>query len=402
MKDLSISAFDYLLPPDQIADFPLPQRDASRLLVYRDNSIEDFHFGQLPDFLPQNASLVLNDTRVIEARLLFRKESGGTIEIFCLEPERPAGMIGAMAETVSAEWRCLIGGASKWKPGLVLEKDLHVDGIQVILHARFLAKEADSFRVGFSWTGSVSFAAVLHAAGQIPLPPYIKRTPDAADTERYQTVFAHQKGSVAAPTAALHFTPSVFAELAEKGIETGYVTLHVGAGTFMPVKSETIGEHPMHAEHFTVTLDFLERLAAAETIVAVGTTSLRTLESLYWLGVKVKQGQTDLVLGQWEAYELPGDATYRETLLCLVDHLRAMGKSELDCRTSLLILPGYRIKSARALITNFHQPKSTLLLLVAAFIGPNWKKVYDHALRSGYRFLSFGDSSLLWREESAR
>ncbi|MDB5251172.1 MAG: hypothetical protein JWP27_341 [Flaviaesturariibacter sp.] len=398
MKDLKISAFDYQLPADQIAEFPLSRRDASRLLVYESGSITDTAFDQLPELLPPNATLVLNNTRVIEARLLFRKESGGTIEIFCLEPALPAEMSQAMAATNSTEWNCLIGGASKWKPGLVLEKNVPVDGHETILSAQYLGKEAGHFRIRFSWTGGSSFAAILHAAGQIPLPPYIKRTPEAGDEERYQTVFADRKGSVAAPTAALHFTTEVFAALDQKGIRREAVTLHVGAGTFMPVKSETIGGHAMHAENFSVSAGLLERITGASTIVAVGTTSLRTLESLYWLGVKLKGGDSSLVLGQWEAHDLPGEMSYRESIRILLDHLGKTGKTELECRTSLLILPGYRIRSAHGLVTNFHQPRSTLLLLVAAFIGEDWKRVYDHALQSRYRFLSYGDSSLLWRK----
>lgn len=399
-QPLSIEAFDYHLPEDRIAAFPLADRDHARLLVYQNGGINDDTFYHLPRHLPPQSTLIVNNTRVIEARLLFQKATGGTIEIFCLEPAEPADMAAAMAQTGSAQWRCLIGGASKWKPGQVLQKELQVDGLATTLSARYLQKEGESFTIAFQWPGDHTFAAVLEAAGAVPLPPYIKRKASAGDADRYQTVFARHKGSVAAPTAALHFTPATFEALEARAILPRPITLHVGAGTFRPVKTATVEEHPMHAESFSVNAATLKELLAASLIVAVGTTSLRTLESLHWLGVKVLKDPVlkDLALGQWEAYELEQEAySYAESLQALQRYLEKEKREELLCRTSLLIRPGYRFRSARALVTNFHQPRSTLLLLIAAFIGDDWKKVYAHALESGYRFLSYGDSSLLWR-----
>ncbi|GAB4094459.1 S-adenosylmethionine:tRNA ribosyltransferase-isomerase [Flaviaesturariibacter terrae] len=398
MNDLPISAFDYPLPDDRIAAFPLPERDASRLLVAESGRIDDRHFRDLPSLLPEGATLVVNDTRVIEARIFFQKPSGGVIELFCLEPARPAEMTAALQSEGPVQWRCLIGGASKWKPGQVLRKTLELRGAECVLEARFIAKEPEDFIVELQWTPALPFAEVLHAAGAIPLPPYIRRAAQTADSERYQTIFARNEGSVAAPTAALHFTESVTAALEAKGIRRVPVTLNVGAGTFRPVKSETIGGHPMHGEYFQVSRESLRALIDSKTIIAVGTTSLRTLESLYWLGVKTAAaGSLQTELGQWEAYELTGSMSYAESLQVLWNILEQEGFDTLYGRTSLLIRPGYRFRSADALVTNFHQPKSTLILLVAAFIGEAWRDVYQHALDGGYRFLSYGDSSLLWR-----
>lgn len=394
-----IEDYTYNLPPERIAGHPLAQRDASKLLMYEAGVIKTDTFYHLPDYLPSHALLVLNDTRVIEARLFFEKPTGGRIEIFCLEPYGSKAMEQAMQETGSAQWRCLIGGASKWGRGQILQKFILVNDAPVTLEAVYIQKEEDSFVIEFRWTGGHSFSDVLHAAGAVPLPPYIKRNAVAEDAERYQTVFATHKGSVAAPTAALHFTHGVFKKLEQKSIWPAYITLHVGAGTFKPVKTETIADHHMHAESFTVSMGFLKSLIEAEIIVAVGTTSLRTLESLHWLGVKLLEyGEPKkFELRQWEAYDLAQhDIRYRVSLQALLRYLENTNQHELHCSTSLLIVPGYRFKSASALITNFHQPRSTLLLLVAAFIGDDWKKIYDYALQHDYRFLSYGDSSLLW------
>jgi len=399
--DVAIDEFDYPLPAEQIAAFPLPDRALSKLLVYTTGEIKDEQFLDLATHLPAGSTLVLNNTRVIEARLHFTKPTGGVIEIFCLEPFLPSVVEEAMSATSSVQWLCLIGGASKWKPGQLLQQSFLLNGKQTVLTAKYLQKEAESFLIEFSWTGDTPFGDVLEAAGAIPLPPYIKRKPDSKDAERYQTVFATQKGSVAAPTAALHFTEAVLDTLHAKQIETGYLTLHVGAGTFRPVKTVTVAEHPMHAETFLVTSSFIKLLLNATTIIAVGTTSLRTLESLYWIAVKLIKGETEQFLGQWEAYELESNGlTYKESLEFWLEYLQKRDVEEIQCKTSLLILPGYAFKSANGLITNFHQPKSTLLLLIAAFIGMDWKRVYNHALENDYRFLSYGDSSLLWRNSS--
>jgi S-adenosylmethionine:tRNA ribosyltransferase-isomerase len=399
MEDLLMEGFDYPLPDDRIAAFPLPERDASRLLVYKSGKIEDAAFRELPHFLPRGATLVLNDTRVIEARIFFQKSTGGVIELFCLEPHAPADMTRALESTGPVQWHCLIGGASKWKPGQVLEKKLSIDGQEALLQARFISRQPDDFIVELEWNSAHHFAAVLHAAGAIPLPPYIKREAQSADAERYQTIFARHEGSVAAPTAALHFSDNVLASLDAQGISRTTVTLNVGAGTFKPVKSDTIGGHAMHAESFTVTRATLQALIAATQLVAVGTTSLRTLESLYWLGAKTAAaGALQTELGQWEAYETGGQLSYKESLQHLLEALDKTDSDVLEGRTALLIRPGYKFRSADALVTNFHQPRSTLILLVAAFIGKDWRTVYQHALDNGYRFLSYGDSSLLWRE----
>jgi S-adenosylmethionine:tRNA ribosyltransferase-isomerase len=385
----------YELPLERIADHPLPERDASKLLVYQDSGLTDSSFSNLSSFLPADSTLVLNNTMVIEARLFFQKTTGGVIEIFCLEPE--GEMVKTMQSTRQTTWKCLIGGASKWKHGQVLEKRLLVNDKEVVLKARFTAKRDGYFVIEFNWNGGETFAEILHVAGTIPLPPYIKRKTIDSDKERYQTIFHEKPGSVAAPTASLHFTEKVFSELEKKGISRTYVTLNVGAGTFMPVKTEDLREHTMHAELFTITRTAINNILNSDLLIAAGTTTLRTLESLYWIGVKAADDKNARTLEQWDAYSLADDLTYRESLEMLLRIMDETGEEELNCSTKLLIMPGYRFKSAAALITNFHQPGSTLLALVAAFVGEDWKKIYDHALQNDYRFLSYGDSSLLWR-----
>lgn len=398
-SQIYIQKYDYELPSHRIAAFPLAERDRSRLLVYEKGIIKDEEFTKLPSLLPQNTTIVLNNTKVIEARIFFQKPTGALIEVFCLEPYQPPAITEAMLQTKKVQWLCLIGGASKWKPGQLLHKEISIHQDKVELVAQYIEKQQDSFVIEFNWNLPYSFGEVLHAAGAIPLPPYIKRSAEEQDAERYQTVFATEKGSVAAPTAALHFTEAVFDRLKQKRIELDYITLHVGAGTFKPVKTETIADHAMHAESFSVSRQVLQSLLAAETIVAVGTTTLRTLESLHWLGVKLLfHNDTSFTLTQWEAYDLAEhNMAYQQSLQTLLHYLQKTEQAELHCRTSLIIVPGYSFLSAKALITNFHQPRSTLLLLVAAFIGEDWQKVYEHALQHDYRFLSYGDSSLLWR-----
>jgi S-adenosylmethionine:tRNA ribosyltransferase-isomerase len=403
MKDLTemdLEEFKYELAPSLIADFPLAERDASRLLIYKDGNIQDDLFKHLPSYLPQRATIVLNNTQVIEARVFFEKPTGGVIEIFILEPY-DSNIAEAIKQTKKVTWKCLIGGASKWKPKELLLKIVNIQNAFVELKARYIEKQTDHFIIEFEWGSLHSFTEVLKAAGEIPLPPYIKRKAIENDAITYQTIFAEKKGSVAAPTASLHFTTAVFNALKEKNIYTSYVTLHVGAGTFKPIKTSRIIGHQMHAENFSVTATSLSELLNADVIVAGGTTSLRTLESLYWLGVKlIKNHLFDNTLQQWEAYDLHcPEIKYKDSLRRLLDYMQQIKKDELFCRTSLLIVPGYSFRSADALITNFHQPLSTLLLLVAAFIGKDWEKVYDHAVKDNYRFLSYGDSSLLWRKD---
>lgn len=395
-----ISDYTYELPSANIAEVPLLNRDDSKLLVYKDGKIMDSVFHQLPSYIEPGSTLILNNTRVIEARLLFQKETGATIELFCLEPYE-LSIEQAMQQHEKIIWKCLIGGASKWKPGQLLTKPIG-DNSGYVLTARYIEKKEDYFLIEFSWNkASTSFVEVLHETGAIPLPPYIKRKAEKLDWERYQTVFSEQEGSVAAPTAALHFTQNTFQQLKERNVTYDYITLHVGAGTFKPVKSATIAGHSMHAEPFSVKKQVIEELIKANKIIATGTTSLRTLESLYWISLKLKLSpNAELMLDQWEAYaideQLP-NIPAKESFEYLLQWMNENAVTELHCRTSLIIIPGYQFKVAHGLITNFHQPHSTLLLLIAAFIGDNWKKVYSHALQNNYRFLSYGDSSLLWR-----
>ena len=402
-QEILIKDFTYEIPETTIAEFPLEQRDQSRLLVYKTSKFENHYFNEISNLLPAYSTLILNNTRVIEARILFQKSTGGVIEIFCLEPYLQS-IEEAIQRKVFAQWECMIGGASKWKAGQVLTKQIFVENKKTILSARYVEKQEENFIIEFSWEpNEFSFLQIIHAAGAIPLPPYIKRAPEKLDEERYQTVFAKEEGSVAAPTAALHFSDKVFEDLKKKNIDIEFITLHVGAGTFKPVKSESIADHTMHSEPFTVSQKLIQSLINAKTIIAVGTTSLRTLESLYWIGLKlIHEPKEDFILEQWEAYELEEkypDEEHKNVLTDLLEWMKKKKIIELHCRTSLIIVPGYKFKIPSALITNFHQPQSTLLLLVAAFIGPDWKKVYQHALENNYRFLSYGDSSLLWRSQ---
>lgn len=402
-EEILIQDYTYTLPDDRIAHHPLPKRDESKLLVYKSGKMETCRFYDLPHHLPEQTTLILNNTRVIEARIFFTKATGGVIEIFCLEPAGQS-MELSLQQKGETEWTCMIGGASKWKPGLVLQKSLVIDGKEVVLEARYKEKLADAFTIHFSWApADLQFVQILHAAGNIPLPPYIKRSAELEDSERYQTIFARQEGSVAAPTASLHFTDEVFSNLAQKGITPNFITLNVGAGTFKPVKTATIADHTMHHETFSVGRDTLKAILAAKTIVAAGTTSLRTLESLHWIGVKLLMGKNkiDFQLAQWEAYKLDQSVPYSESIGALLNWMNENGKENLECRTALLIVPGYSFKIPSGIITNFHQPQSTLLLLIAAFIGEDWKKVYQYAMDNEFRFLSYGDSSLLWNAHPA-
>ena len=401
-KKISILDYTYDLPDDRIALHPLAERDASKLLVFKDGDIKQDVYKNIADYLPPDSLLVFNDTKVIKARIRFRKSSGGVIEIFCLEPYEDINEYSSiMNKKGSVKWKCLIGGASKWKEeGLVMELGIR----NWVLEARLTSKLSDAYVVEFSWApADLSFAEVLEHAGDIPLPPYIKRKTETADTERYQTIYAKDEGSVAAPTAGLHFTKDIFKRLAEKNIRSAFVTLHVGAGTFKPVKASTMQGHEMHAEWIDVSMEMIENLLLQldKTIVAVGTTSLRALESLYWMGVKtVLQPQIkELQLGQWEVYEEPlvnFNITTREALTSLLSWLKKNNAERLFTRSQILIAPGYSFEMVQAIITNFHQPRSTLLLLVAAATGNDWRNIYDYALQNDFRFLSYGDGSLLF------
>lgn len=422
-ENIFIKDYNYLLPEERIARYPLPERDASKLLIYNKGIITESTYKNISDYIPANSLLIFNNTKVIEARLLFQKPSGGVIEIFCLEPhEQYPDVTSAMLQKEKVLWLCLIGGASKWKQQQVLEKVINFQDQQLILSARFAEKRTGSFAVEFSWNiPNLSFAEVLHMAGAIPLPPYIKRKAEAEDSERYQTIYAEHDGSVAAPTAGLHFTERVFKSLDEKSVQRDFITLHVGAGTFKPVKSETIDQHEMHAEHIDVSAKTIGSiLAHINNVVAVGTTSMRTLETLYWLGVKVAIGNEQLTvnneqgtannyllsisLKQWECYELSKEnIPAHEALQALLLWMKNNKTERLLAKTQIIIAPGYKFRVVKGLITNFHQPQSTLLLLIAALIGDDpltgqagWKKVYDYALQNDFRFLSYGDGSLLW------
>lgn len=403
-RDLSIQDFTYELPAGRIAAHPLADRDSSRLLQCREGLITDHHFRDLPGLLPEGSLLVMNDTRVVNARLLFRRETGAVIEVFCLEPDGDGSVEQAFQQRGEVVWRCALGNAKRWKND-VLGQLYRAPRGEVQLFARRMDKVDGSERVRLSWLpAELTFAEVLERAGDIPLPPYLQREVEVTDNERYQTVYAQHAGSVAAPTAGLHFTPTVLEALRAKGVEEHRLTLHVGAGTFLPVKSDTMGGHAMHQERVQVKRATVQALAEAVgkcPVVAVGTTTLRTLESLYWHGVAIWGGSDPMFLAveQWDPYAHAEAAlpTAREALLAVGRWMDRRDLDEVAGSTRLLIAPGYRVRMADALITNFHQPQSTLLLLVAAFIGPDWRNVYQHALAHDYRFLSYGDGSLLWR-----
>ena len=396
LQGISVEHYTYDLPEERIAKFPLAERDASRLLVYRDGTITERPFRDAPALFGGRETLVFNNTRVIHARLLFRKSTGALIEIFCLEPSSPVDYATNFAATGACEWRCMVGNLRKWKEGTVV-CDFESEGRQYRLEANKIGMEGNDVLVSFSWDAPLSFSEVLEHCGRIPIPPYLNRESEASDDVRYQTVYSKNDGSVAAPTAGLHFTPSVIDTLRGRGVDIEELTLHVGAGTFKPVKAPTIGGHDMHTEHIVVPRRVVERLREhPDEVVAVGTTSVRTLESLYWMGVKRLLGREDFSeVGQWEAYTLPASYSLPEAMAALLDWFDAAGTDLLKARTTIIILPGYRYRVISAMFTNFHQPRSTLLLLVAAAIGDDWQRVYRYALDHGFRFLSYGDSSFL-------
>lgn len=398
--NISIENYTYNLPADKIALHPLPERDASKLLVYKNQLIEASTFDKIDNYLNERSLLVYNDTRVINARLIFHKESGKKIEIFCLEPVATNnGYQHAMSSTTAVRWKCLVGGAASWKNERLIKK-IGAETGSIILEANLVERMQEAYIVEFSWSPAISFAEVLLLAGEVPLPPYIKRKVEQRDSERYQTIYASQQGSVAAPTAGLHFTDAIFDSLDKKNIERLAVTLHVSAGTFKPVTAETMHGHIMHAEWIDVDLAAVKKIAACDNdLVAVGTTSLRTLESLYWLGVKAMAtpDTSNLSLQQWDSYELKDDKIQRTAALqALINWMENKGLSRLITTTQLLIAPGYVFRMVNAIVTNFHQPHSTLLLLVAAAIGNKWKDMYQYALDNNFRFLSYGDSNLIF------
>jgi S-adenosylmethionine:tRNA ribosyltransferase-isomerase len=400
-SEISILDYSYDLPDDRIALHPLKQRDASKLLSYQKGKITEDTFSNIGDYLPEGCLLVFNNTKVINARISFFKSTGARIEAFCLEPyETVTEYSTVMGRTGSVKWKCFVGGAAKWKEE-VITKDIVVNGKPVVLSAEKIGKEGEAYILEFSWVpADISFAAILQSAGNVPLPPYIKRNTDDEDVSRYQTIFAKHEGSVAAPTAGLHFTENIFEKLKDKNIHRLFVTLHVGAGTFKPVKAEKMEGHEMHAEYIDVSRQAIEELLSYETVAAVGTTSLRTLESLYWLGVKASldPAAKELDIKQWDVYEprlAETNLSAKAALTALLDWMQEHQQQNIFTRTQLLIAPGYRFRIVKILITNFHQPQSTLLLLVAAAIGDDWRKMYAYAMENGFRFLSYGDGNVI-------
>jgi S-adenosylmethionine:tRNA ribosyltransferase-isomerase len=414
VKDIKIQDYTYVLPDERIAKFPLQERDASKLLIHNKGNLSKSTYRHIAAHIPADSCIFFNNTKVIPARLLFKRATGATIEVFCLEPTTE--LASSMKQQGSAEWKCVVGNAKKWKKGEVLR--LYTEGGGIEIKAEIVTRNQDVFIVQFTWQPpSYTFSEILTLIGQVPLPPYLNRTVKASDKERYQTIYAHFEGSVAAPTAGLHFTDTIFDDFKQKNIQPQYVTLHVGAGTFKPVKSEVIGEHDMHAEYFDVTLETLKILLSSaksrtdagreglgkKNIVAVGTTTLRTLESLYLMGCKLSLNPQltldEAAIQQWDAYNPAFETITQETAFeALIQKLEAQKIERIVAKTQLLIAPPYRIRTINALVTNFHQPQSTLLLLVAAFVGDDWRMVYDYALAHDFRFLSYGDGCLLIRD----
>lgn len=400
-KEIRIEDYDYPLPDERIAKYPLARRDESKLLLYKEGHVGESLFKRIADYLPAGALMVFNNTRVIQARLLFHKETGARVEVFCLEPAEPRDYALIFQTTRRCRWTCLVGNLKKWKTG-ALTRDLLINDRLLTLRAEKLESKGDSHLIEFTWDDErVTFAELLDAAGILPIPPYLHRETEQSDLSTYQTVYSKIKGSVAAPTAGLHFTPEVLADIDAHGIGREEVTLHVGAGTFKPVKSETIAEHEMHTEFISVGRSSIERLRAnLGKIIAVGTTSVRTLESLYYIGVLIADNpdatSEELVVGQWMPYdEANNRLPVSEALGNILDYLDRRGADRLVTATRIIIAPGYEFKLVKGIVTNFHQPRSTLLLLISAFVKGDWRRIYDYALGHDFRFLSYGDSSLL-------
>ena len=397
---ISISDYAYDLPDEKIAKYPLDERDQSKLLIWKNGLIQDSQFGNLPESLPSNSLLIFNNTKVIRARLHFQKETGAKIELFCLDPVDPSDYQIAFQTTQSCVWKCMIGNQKKWK-GDRLRKIITIDETEIELCAEQTDPENNKSLIRFSWNNpDFEFSRIIEYAGSLPIPPYLNRETEQSDLERYQTVYSKIKGSVAAPTAGLHFTDKVFSHLTEDGHEMAELTLHVGAGTFQPVKSEILSGHEMHSEHLYISRDFLKKLIGhSGKKIAVGTTSVRTLESLYWLGLQAHQNPemsiSDLKVTQWEAYQAETSSIEANNALQALIQLLERNQTEyLSASTQIIIVPGYQFRIVDGLITNFHQPQSTLLLLISAYLGEEWRTIYNHALANNYRFLSYGDSNL--------
>ncbi len=402
IPDIRIEDYNYPLPDERIAKYPLAERDSSKLLRYIDGKIDEFVFRQIPELLPSDAVMVFNDTKVVPARLHFVRPTGARIEIFCLQPVKPEEYNISFAATSSCSWKCVIGNAKKWKGDIL---DLYnpenaPEIAEMAMKARLVSREGETGIVEFSWSGGNPFSRVLEICGTIPIPPYLNRESEAIDSERYQTLYAKFRGSVAAPTAGLHFTQAVLDAIRSKGIDIETVCLHVGAGTFLPVKNSEVAKHPMHREPFVVTLDFLKDLrSSGKSVIAVGTTSVRTLESLYYIGVSCIETGAPADVDQWAPYTREYQWSTEESLDAIIAYMEKNSLDKISAGTRIIIVPGFRFRIVDMLVTNFHQPESTLILLVSAFVGGDWKTIYDYALSHDFRFLSYGDSSLLYRRK---
>ncbi|MBR1995167.1 MAG: S-adenosylmethionine:tRNA ribosyltransferase-isomerase [Alistipes sp.] len=398
---ININDYTYDLPDERIAKFPLEERSASKLLIYTNGTIAERHFRNIGEVLPEGSLLVFNNTKVIRARIIMHKPSGARIEVFCLEPHAPADYERALAAEGAAEWSCIVGNSKKWKEGYV-EINFEHEGRSEWLRAWRVGEKGREQIVRFEWSARMAFGELLELLGRIPIPPYLNRESEEIDNTRYQTVYSKFEGSVAAPTAGLHFTPELIEQMQGQGFSFGEVTLHVGAGTFLPVKEENATQHPMHTEHFEIRRSTVEQLLSKHgSITAVGTTSVRTLESLSALAWRIhSEGSpaTERIIGQWELYDIPAAFGGRQALETLLDYMEREGLERMKCATQIMITPlGYQFRIVERIITNFHQPSSTLLLLVAAYVGEDWHRIYDYALQHDFRFLSYGDSSLLMR-----
>jgi S-adenosylmethionine:tRNA ribosyltransferase-isomerase len=400
IPSLHIEDYNYDLPDERIAKYPLERRDSSKLLRYEDGNVSEYVFRDIPSLLPAGSLMIFNDTKVVPARLHFQRETGAHIEIFCLEPIDPPEYNTAFAATSRCRWKCVIGNAKRWKNDTLSLYNPHSDAVVTAmgLKADLVERNGETGVVEFSWQDGNPFSKVLEICGTVPIPPYLNRETETIDTERYQTLYARVRGSVAAPTAGLHFTDEVLEAISAKGIDRENVCLHVGAGTFLPVKSSDVAEHPMHREPFVVSLDLLKRIRDNKSkLIAVGTTSVRTLESLYYVGVSCIENGEPQDVGQWAPYEREYTYSLNESLDAIIAYLQSHGLEELKVGTRIIIVPGFRFRLVDILVTNFHQPESTLILLVSAFVDGDWRRIYDYALANGFRFLSYGDSSLLFR-----
>lgn len=411
-RNIEIKSYDYNLPDERIAKYPLEERDKSKLLIYKNRGISERHFYNLPEEIPADSLIVFNNTKVIQARLHFRKETGALIEVFCLEPESPRDYQQNFSCEHECTWTCLVGNSKKWKDG-ALSQTITVDDTEVVLSCERIGESGASQKIHFFWDKPVSFAKILDAIGELPIPPYLNRETEEKDKQTYQTVYSRIKGSVAAPTAGLHFTEKELQALRDKNVDLEYITLHVGAGTFKPVKSETIEGHDMHTEFISVPRKVIENIlnhlkSSSAPLVAVGTTSVRTLESLFYIGYKLSQNPDahaeELVVHQWEPYDISYSLSTIEALENILTYLERTGEENLVTATQILIAPGFQFRLVKTIVTNFHMPQSTLLLLVSAFVdgdsleGPNWHNIYKYAMEHEFRFLSYGDSSILFHE----